>query len=248
VRNAENPVSLIALETINLALNPKEKEEIKRRALEKLVTLTLRTARLSGVLPRIQHLLKEIEEALKSTCEFVLKVKIKSTSRFLVHSREGITYLLFEGGTVLHPVFGIPYIPSSSIKGALRSYLASKGYDENKLKTLFGGLVEGASRIIITDAYLTSFEGKIIEPEVTTPIYREPREDRAKPVPIIYPVIAPGVKFTFFVGLKKGAKELYPEIKKDILHWILSILKEGLGAKTSLGYGEFSGEFKWTRS
>lgn len=43
---------------------------------------------------------------------------------------------VYETGMTLHPVYGIPYIPSSSIKGILRSWVISQLFDKSEVKAV----------------------------------------------------------------------------------------------------------------
>jgi CRISPR-associated protein Cmr6 len=43
---------------------------------------------------------------------------------------------VYETGMTLHPVYGIPYIPSSSIKGILRSWIISQLFDNSETKAV----------------------------------------------------------------------------------------------------------------
>jgi CRISPR-associated protein Cmr6 len=43
---------------------------------------------------------------------------------------------VYETGMTLHPVYGIPYIPSSSIKGILRSWIISQLFDNSESKAI----------------------------------------------------------------------------------------------------------------
>ena len=48
---------------------------------------------------------------------------------------------VYETGMTLHPVYGIPYIPSSSIKGILRSWMISQLFDNSEAKAINGSKI-----------------------------------------------------------------------------------------------------------
>ena len=85
----------------------------------------------------------------------------------------------------------------------------------------------------------------LLVPEVTTPIYSELenkiQETRAQPVPVIYPVINEGIMFRIIVGVKIRGKETDKEnlkrLKLELSNFLSEVLRQGIGAKTMLGYG-----------
>lgn len=224
-------------------------EKGKREILEEL------TVRVNSTFDRVKELINQIvnstEQALKDHYERryggrVVKVIAISRSRLIVNAKNNSTSLLFETGTMLHPIFGIPYIPGSCIKGVFRNYMESLPHNklgDVTIEEIFGD-TSIASDVIVTDAYPIgkNEKGLIVEPEVTTAIYRDergenPKENAAKPTIIPYLVVSKGVKFVFLSAFKK---EVVKKLGIDRLDsWFISILGEGLGAKTTLGYGIF---------
>ena len=244
INQCNDPISLCRLAVLKLT-DTKEKDEAKRRLLERLIQKIneVNQGVYRRVSPIIQSILNELEEALRQHYGSrlggdVFRIKAYTKSRMIVHSKNDTSALIFEYGTALHPILGVPYIPASSLKGVLRSYLESFLLTDLKIDSIdeiLGGR-EQSSQIVVTDGYPTRGDekGKILEPEVTTPIYQQSiRENEARPVPVIYPVIAKNVEFTFLVAAKKEALKYFDMVKG----WIITAIGEGVGAKTMLGYG-----------
>ncbi|MEM1583710.1 MAG: type III-B CRISPR module RAMP protein Cmr6 [Nitrososphaerota archaeon] len=234
----KDPVTLCRLGVFKLI----KAKDVKRELLKKLIEIVNEKYSQSSFF--INRFLDSLEEGLKQHYEqrlggAVFRVKARAVSRLIIHSRNDTSALLFEYGTILHPIFGIPYIPASSLKGVVRSYLESIPPSElslNSIDELLGNLGQ-ASSVVFTDGYPSKEgeKGRILEPEVTTSIYQESiKEHKAKPTPIIYPAVARGVEFTFFVAAKKEAVKYFDKMKG----YVKTVIWEGVGAKTMLGYGE----------
>lgn len=149
-------------------------------------------------------------------------------------------YLPLEIGIAWHPLLNVPYIPATSLKGAVR---ASSPSDICGLKPdeVFG-TTEKEGAVIFFDAYLTVLaKEKPIEPDVLTPHYREVEgeiaEVHASPTPLVYPVVPPGSTFTFILAIKR--REIPNNCETKILETLQNVLSKGLGAKTAVGYGVF---------
>jgi CRISPR-associated protein Cmr6 len=126
----------------------------------------------------------------------------------LVHTHN--PYMPINIGLSWHPIFNLPYIPSTTIKGVLNRYLL----DEKDL--------------IILDSFPVSCKFRLIVPQVITPHYvNEFSEHKINPTPLIFPAIAPGVGFNLTIFSKKKIEK--EDINKALFY--------GLGAKTSIGYG-----------
>jgi CRISPR-associated protein Cmr6 len=228
LNSCENPVLLCRMGLLNLA--HQRRENAKKDLLERLIRCI--NDHFFEIRPVINDILCSWAEALKREYDIVIDVTASTKSRLLVHAKNDTTSLLFEIGTIIHPILGFPIIPGSSMKGALRSYLSGIKYEN--VEEILGGPSTSSSKIVITDAYpVDAGKKKLMEPDVITPIYKDPREHKASPVPIIYPVVAKGVKFRFFVALKEPKGSLREEVRK----WVSEVIDEGIGGKTTVGYG-----------
>ena len=138
----------------------KEIEKEKRRFLECLIR------RVVLDVEKINQRLNEIKTALISCQYDVKEVKIKALSRVLVGGSETFGEIPFEVGLYFDPIINVPYIPGSTIKGAVRSATfeilykekfqkeieqgknekkadgEAKEYAEQKCRKIFGGQIK----------------------------------------------------------------------------------------------------------
>lgn len=179
---------------------------------------------------------------------------------------------LSETNLFLDRNLGIPAIPASSVKGIVRlGHILEKllenpeladekdlhDYHIDQLPELFGiasedavkfkkkGKAWGRGRVVFLDAYpkeVPDLKTDILNPHYPK-YYREgdkdwPR-DNQDPIPVTFLTVAPGTVFCF----RFLAPEVLCEPLKAAVARILT--QEGVGAKTSLGYGRFElGEVK----
>jgi CRISPR-associated protein Cmr6 len=168
---------------------------------------------------------EEIKKILESTLQALLgcgyevrRVKIKALSQALVGGSEAFGEIPFEVGLYFDPILNVPYIPGSTIKGAVRAgvfdlMLNWKTSEEEaekraevEVKRLFGDN-KCAGLIGFTDAYPIEKgeNGYLLYPDVMTPHYKSntATELDVSPTPIIYLTIAPGTKFQFYMFFKR---------------------------------------------
>lgn len=197
----------------------------------------------------ISSQLEKASEALQHSGYHVVRVRFSTMNRAMVGAPPLPFNILFEAGTAMHPLYQAPYIPASSLKGLLRSYMELKGvtcridsvsYDVGTIM----GSQEHAASIVLSDALPTGVSNvwrTLLEPEVTTPIYADgtdsPRieEHRARPNPVIYPVIARSVVFDVIIGIGRGLPRRCWDVA--LREWLQRALLMGFGRKTSLSYG-----------
>ncbi|MBA3473296.1 MAG: type III-B CRISPR module RAMP protein Cmr6 [Rubrobacter sp.] len=146
----------------------------------------------------------------------------------------------FKTGFVWHRTLGVPYLPGSSVKGAVRAW-TEQWSDEEDAARLFGG-PGGMGALVLLDALPT--KPPRLEVDVMTPHYGEyyedggPPGDYLSPNPVPFLAVAAGSTFRFSLAPRqKGDEESLQratELLKDTLENI------GAGAKTSAGYGTFA--------
>ncbi|MEM4435666.1 MAG: hypothetical protein QXO22_01690 [Thermosphaera sp.] len=59
-------------------------------------------------------------------------------------------------------------------------------------------------------------------------------EARSSPIPLIFPVLAPGTVLHILVALKRPVEN---DLLSDFINKVGKALESGLGARTSVGYG-----------
>ena len=171
---------------------------------------------------------------------------------------------VYETGITLHHIYGIPYIPASSVKGVVRSWIIQEKFDNNEEKAfadnsdeskmmcdIFGcdekSYYKEARQGSITffDAFPT--EAPTIEPDIMNPHYPEyygkdnvPPTDYQNPVPIPFLTVK-NTKFQFIIGSKKEPLNNYKIGENTIEIWLKEALTHhGIGAKTAVGYGRMT--------
>ncbi|MEM2590429.1 MAG: type III-B CRISPR module RAMP protein Cmr6 [Zestosphaera sp.] len=171
----------------------------------------------------------------------VFDLRLTTVTRLLVHARNPL--LPLEVSLAWDPIFNVPFIPSSSLKGAARAYfeINSVVIDSLSASDLFGS-EESEGVVVFTDAYPISCKGNsLLEPDVITPHYSEAGyaidEVSASPVPIVFLTIAPNVTFRSLVALDW---EVRPQTAVKVVEKIKEALSMGLGAKTAVGYGRLN--------
>lgn len=162
------------------------------------------------------------------------------------------SHTILENSLFLHPYYGFPVIPGSSLKGIARHYCKEyKGLSNDLILRIFGnesdegGAKEG--EVIFFDAWPENWpqDGKgILELDVMTPHYSEyynltkfPSDDQ-KLIRIIFLAVRKGVKFKFCLGASRICKD--SEIANVAKCYLEKALKTfGAGAKTGSSYGYF---------
>lgn len=170
-----------------------------------------------------------------------------------------------ENSITIHPVYGIPYIPGSSIKGVLRRWFIEaflEGQEKNMtigkqspekfkeaaaLGRMIFGTTDQAGCIQLYDVFLV--DNLKIEPDVLTPHFGSYYSKSSFPIDTLVPV-----PNQFYVVSVKSAKIFYSVQKNRVANdaelekliqmiglWIGKALVElGIGGKTSSGYGRFN--------
>ncbi|MEM1509194.1 MAG: type III-B CRISPR module RAMP protein Cmr6 [Thermofilaceae archaeon] len=169
--------------------------------------------------PHVQEHLNSVQKGLLTNGYQLKLCKIESIERGLVSAGGAFGKVPFEVGLAFDPVFNVPYIPASSLKGAFRQALELK-WDKDMAELIFGGKNE-AGLIGVTDAYPVQIKvedqrggvPRLFEPDVLTPHYPGKEvEINVQPNPVVFATIAPGVVFEFYVyynrELRRGKVEV----------------------------------------
>jgi CRISPR-associated protein Cmr6 len=264
--NLKNPnywsyVIIKSLDITKKKAEDKPYEEVKRTLLEYLV----RNVKINE---QVKGYLNTVKGALLANGFELREVRIEALYPVMIGGAETFGKLAFEIGLMFDPIFNVPYIPASTIKGAVYAALCelmskekSKEEAEKLCKEIFGDK-ESTSLVGFTDAYpIKVKEGEnnhLLYPDVMTPHYSEETKDElaVEPNPIVYVTIAPGTEFKFYMFFKRsragkriGIREIKNKISENpqpaeellgiVDKALLYALIKGIGAKTALGYSKF---------
>ncbi len=210
---------------------------------------------------QISPILESVEDA-EQTCNEIYRkltartkklatesLKIEFSWRVRVGGMRGFRELLLP---VFHPVYGVPYLPASSLKGAI---LAQAKKDTKKgeislteVKRILGDIDEGIGTVQILDAFPTE---PCLSTDIVNPQWTWQNNNRVKydPVPHFFlsmekPEILIGLMLT-----SKGKNQSADLI--TVKNWLKKALQAGIGSRVNAGYGRanakanlpYSGEY-----
>lgn len=163
-------------------------------------------------------------------------LRVSFSWRLRVGGTRGFRELLLP---VFHPVFGVPYIPASSLKGAARAWARQNGESKNEISKILG-ILEGktaqAAKVEFLDAFPTK---ECLSVDVATPQWHWQNGNVAyKPEP--HPLLSMEQP-QFLIGLRpiKPENAKYIPVVKE---WLENALKSGIGSRVSSGYGRSLGQ------
>lgn len=155
-----------------------------------------------------------------------------------------------ENGLTLHPVYGVPYLPGTSLKGILRAWVLSQEWGEDwrpggvYFRALFGeGGHQGAAAAVDVMDALPAPTAAFFTMDVLTPHFSEYYRAEGKDVP---PLGWEGPIPIQFLTASKGLRyrvvlEGDPAWVEKAAEWLaLALTERGVGAKSRAGYGHFS--------
>ena len=147
-----------------------------------------------------------------------------------------------ENGFAWHPTLGTPYLPGSSIKGAVGAWArldANPPAPCETVKRLFGDSGCAGGICFLDAVPITPVQ---LESDVMTPHYAgwtetDPPGDWRSPTPIPFLVTAAGTALLF--GIVPSGTVSHEDLDV-VMSWLRSALAwSGGGAKTAVGYGRF---------
>ncbi len=165
---------------------------------------------------------------------------------------------VYETGLTLHHVYGIPYIPASSVKGVLRSWVICQKFGNDEKQALgnevfcriFGCPNESAlgtahrGSVTFFDALPTT--PPKIEPDIMNSHYPKwyggtgAPVDTDSPNPVFFLTVV-DTTFEFLLGSKNWNLQTERFWEKTLSEWLTAALtSHGIGAKTAVGYGYFT--------
>ncbi len=163
---------------------------------------------------------------------------------------------VYEMSITLHHIYGFPYIPASSIKGVLRSYIIAEVSEfendedkalKNPLFVKIFGSTDSQGQVTFFDAFPT--KAPTIKPDIMNPHYGDwygnkkdncgnpiAPTDTQSPVPVFFLTVEGTFQFLFGSKQMKINDPLWKD--KTLADWLKDALAEhGIGAKTAVGYG-----------
>ncbi|MGP6158249.1 MAG: type III-B CRISPR module RAMP protein Cmr6 [Vulcanimicrobiaceae bacterium] len=195
-------------------------------------------------------LLDEFSARSKALQESVggLTLELETASRFVPGLGNANP---IEAGLRWHPTLGVPYIPGSTLKGAVRAWAQEQDEHETDVARVFGpeGRAAKAKAAVGTVIFLDALPtGAVtLEGDVMTPHYACYYQDAGgqvwpgdweDPVPIPFLVVAAGQRYRFTVIPR--TKDASDDCKRAA-RWLEHMLSDaGVGAKTAVGYGRFT--------
>lgn len=137
----------------------------------------------------------------------------------------------------LHPVFGIPYIPASSLKGAAKAWAKQHHPDKSQIQELLG-MLEGRTAKAAKIEFLDAFPTKpCLSVDVATPQWHWKNQNQEvvynpEPHPLLN-LEQPQI----LIGLRPVAPKYANDVKL-VRQWLENALHtSGLGSRVSGGYG-----------
>ena len=123
-----------------------------------------------------------LTERTKTLAEETLEAKF--SWRLQVGGMRGFQELLLP---VFHPIYGIPYVPASSLKGATRAWARQNNVNRDEINRLLGEIDEGVGCVQILDAFPKApcLNVDIANPQWTCLLYTSPspRDSRRSRMP-----------------------------------------------------------------
>jgi CRISPR-associated protein Cmr6 len=140
-----------------------------------------------------------------------------------------------------HPVFGIPYVPASTLKGAARAW--ARRQNAKDIETILG-MLEGktakAAKVEFLDAFPSS---PCLDVDVATPQWHWKGQENQLQVsyqPTPFPMLSLKQP-TLLIGLRPTKPE-YAHYVPIVRDWLENALKCGIGSRVSSGYGRSLGQ------
>ncbi|MEZ2339581.1 RAMP superfamily CRISPR-associated protein [Microcoleus sp.] len=198
---------------------------------------------------RILQASVEAEDACQPICD-----RLNDRTRRLA-GNGGITFLaqfpwrLRVGGTrgfrelllpVLHPVFGIPYLPASSLKGAARAWATNNENEVENISDLLGfleGKSSKAARVEFLDAFPTQ---PCLSVDMANSLWHwKSNPDRVHYNSDPHPLLSLE-KPEFLIGIVRTNRCQNPNDLGTVKNWLKNALSAGIGSRVSAGYGRSS--------
>ncbi len=218
--NSKKQKSMNSLQALNFA---EFKNELPKPVLEAAVSAEKNCQELYNILQKRTKSLVG-NEGITFAVDFNWRVRVGGT--------RGFRELLLP---VFHPIFGVPYIPASSLKGAARAWARSKNNTE--IDNLLGFLDKtAAAKVEILDAFPTK---PCLSVDVSTPQWQW-KENKVSYKPEPHPLLSMEQP-NLCIGLRPTARGNANDVE-EVKKWLENALKVGIGSRVSSGYGKALGQ------
>jgi len=173
----------------------------------------------------------------KTECLADETYKVQFNWRVRVGGMKGFQDLLLP---VFHPIYGIPYIPSSSLKGAILAQ--AKKHAKNgeislaEVQRILGDIKKGIGTVQILDAFPTE---PCLSVDMTNSQWSW-KENQVQYVPVPHYFLSME-KPEILIGLVSTSRGRYQDQNNNDLQtvkgWLEQALNAGIGSRVSAGYG-----------
>jgi CRISPR-associated protein Cmr6 len=172
-------------------------------------------------------LYEQLTEKTKKLADDTIRVQFPW--RLRVGGIRGFRELLLP---VFHPVYGVPYIPSSSLKGAIKAIALQDKSNFFEVERLLGTLDDGIGCVQILDAFPTA---PSLSVDMANPQWHwENGQVKYNSVP--HPLLS--MKHSeFVIGLSRTSRGKNVDDVQKVKSWLEKALATGIGSRVSAGYG-----------
>ena len=226
------------------------------------------------------HLQDDLEITIKRKSKDLMKAVEKDRDKQLAKMKDHYEIRILEGkvnhtilnglgaphfnetNLTIHQLYGVPYLPASSLKGSLKSWLYHTGIQENpelhEIEQMLLGTQGNNGILQLMDAFI--YQNAKIERDYLTPHFSayyggtgSPTDDD-NPIPVpFYRIVGEQVnspvtiKFVLLLPshlrhMNNSSGLSAKELMDGAVDWFSKMLTEsGVGSKTSSGYGRFHG-------
>ncbi len=228
-----------------------ESEELRRemsefrREIARMIAEAYSPERVAKLLDSAKKLVDEAAKALEElSYEKIVDANFIALTPLAIGLRNPYTEPL-EISISWDPYMNLPFIPGSSLKGAVASLAWARNSEWYELLRGEGGEEErSASPVVFLDAYPVAVLGRsLLSVDIINPHYREVErsisEPESSPTPLPFLVVSKNVAFRIVVCAARHrflSRKRRPNVE-ELKSLIGQALLSGVGAKTSLGYG-----------
>jgi CRISPR-associated protein Cmr6 len=183
------------------------------------------------------RLYQQLTEKTKQIADDVVTAKF--SWRVRVGGIRGFHELLLP---VFHPVYGVPYVPSSSLKGAVLAWARQHGQPKAKCDRLFGSLNDGIGCVQFLDAFPTR---PCLSVDMANPQWSW-KGDTVKYQPVPHALLSMAQP-ELLIGLGRTKRGNTADVQL-VKEWLQQALGCGIGSRVSAGYGRTSLEAGFSHS